>query len=258
METTQQKVVDRPVGPPVPVEIGTAAATPVAAQSPEAVQPPQARQQAAPAQKPQPDNAKGGGGVGGWFKQQTSRPEQPQRPVEPPPVRKPQPKYYQNTGSGMGFLWGMFAHGGSTVGAIALWWLGGQFTVKAICNWQHLSPEKMQIWGLALWLIPVFISAVEQANLPQFSIKWWQYHIKADKMRLVLWGTFTFVDIFTTFVGIAPWIKAQDMSAIGGPNFTTIDGGTLFLISLVISVAMAFMPEWIAERFGGEFISLFK
>jgi hypothetical protein len=102
-----------------------------------------------------------------------------------------------------------------------IWWVGANFTLLALTGWGITTAG----WGLAAWLIPLAITALETGVML----------IRAKSIPLwLLWTAVLAIDVLATAVGVMNQWPAAFPAA--EPNTWVIVGG--------IGLALALAPEW--------------
>lgn len=117
------------------------------------------------------------------------------------------------------------AHITTLVGAIALWWVGAQFTL-AFMAMLHIPVHSL---SYAQWLIPAGITTIEMRYWPRKGL---------NRNLIIVFLVIAGIDLATSLIGGKQWLTGR---VIG--SYTIPDTGLLWGISLVVACFSAFWPE---------------
>lgn len=115
---------------------------------------------------------------------------------------------------------------GLLIFGFGMWWIGAQFTLAFAAS-IGIPVAKL---GVAQWLLPAIITAIEIKCWPNKTLDW--HHLS-------IFGIIAIVDLFTSTVGGKAWLAGRMIAEWRLPS----DGTVIWLIALVASIAFAFWPE---------------
>lgn len=115
---------------------------------------------------------------------------------------------------------------GLLIFGFGMWWIGAQFTLAFVAS----IGIPIARLGLAQWLLPAIITAIEIKCWPNKTLDW--HHLS-------IFGIIAIVDLFTSTVGGKAWLAGRLIAEWRLPT----DGMLIWGIALVASIAFAFWPE---------------
>ena len=117
-----------------------------------------------------------------------------------------------------------------------IWYFSGIFTLDYLRDmFPQLAPVMAESPWWQVWLIPLSISAMELFLWPHR-----ERRLGIFSIRLILWGAMLAFDVLTTYRGILPIVRQQDLPFVLVADWRWwLDHGT----SLLIGAVFAYLPE---------------